>query len=347
MTVRKYIILIPITIIIAIGIVALLAWESLKPTKINSDFNRSFISADLKLKSVMANQGIARLSGYTNRHLYFQTKDPSLIVTTDYSLNVMNKITLNIPNNGRMSSGFTTYVDSPYISVLAGRASVVIKTDMHKDINEVYKTPFKIYTRSVKISPTSYIVRGVDTTVRAFDQIIMKINPNVASVSREKNISEVNGDAGLSTDGMFSYDSINHLIIYTLFYENKFICIDTNLNVIYKTKTVDNTKHYPIKSTINRNVLTAATPKQIVNNHALINNGWLFINSGIKANNENRDTLNHNSIVDIYDIKSGKYKGTFYVPEYNGEKMRRFDIVNKNLIAIYRSNVVLYHLELQ
>ncbi|HEY8388135.1 MAG TPA: hypothetical protein VIK74_06000 [Parasegetibacter sp.] len=241
-----------------------------------------------------------------------------------------------------MSSGFSTYVDSPYISILAGRASVAIETSFAGKNYALYKFPTRIYTHSIRISPKTYVVRGIDTSVKKTDQIFVKANSETNQVTREKNVSETNGDAGLSTDGMLSYDPINHLIIYPYFYENKFLCMDTNLNLVYTGRTIDNTKSLPIKSTVNKNVLTTTTPKRIVNNYSLISQGYLFINSGIKANNEDNKAYQDNSIVDIYETKTGAYKGTFYIPEFNGEKMRTFNIIDEGLIAIYKSKVVKY-----
>jgi hypothetical protein len=48
--------------------------------------------------------------------------------------------------------------------------------------------------------------------------------------------------------------------------------------------------------------------------------------------------------VDIYSLKNGSYKGSFYIPAYNGKKTHQFQVVDQKLVALYGKRVVLYDL---
>jgi hypothetical protein len=342
---KKTLFLIPSILVLAISMVTLLAWRSLEPLN-NTKFNRTFISARVTEESAMSNEGITALSGSTKTHLFFQTKDPDLITMTDYNFKNRSTIKLKIPKHEKMSSGFFVYVDSPNVTVLAGRLSLAIETTFNSDQYSLYKFPTTIFTHSTKIGPNSYVIRGVDTLVKRFDQILIKANLITKKIKRENDISETNKDGGISTDGALTYDPATNSIVYVQYYEDKIMRIDSNMNLVFTKHTIDNSKSFPIRSTVNKNVLTSSTPKRLVNNESEVYGGYLFNYSVIKGENETIKTFNNNSTLDLYEIKTGAYKGSFYVPRFKDERMQRFSVIDNRIIAFYKSHVVVYNFSL-
>jgi len=341
---KKNILLIPTVILAAIGIVVLLAWRSFQPLKGSEKFNRIFLKTAITIKGVMKSENVMRLSGSTPTHLFFQTKNPSKLLMADYSLNNIDTIKLDIPVNEMIESSFSTYIDSPHVSVMAGRISAIFENDISNNTQIELKLPTTLFTRGIMVGTNKYVVRGVDTFVKRFDQIFLRANSANGKIKRETNISETNKDGGLSTDGMLTYNRLNNLVFYSEFYSRNIFCIDSGMNLKYSFHTIDNTKTIPITATINKNVLTANTPKRLVNTYCATDNDILCVYSAVKAENEKDQDHTNNSSIDKYDIKNGKYVGSFYIPKYAQEKMKRFSIVGNNIISFYKSHVVVYNL---
>lgn len=331
---------------IALGnsIVALLAWSALAPLKGSEKFNRTILKVTITKEGVMKNEGLMGLSGSTPTHLFFQTRNPSKVLIADYDLTNVDTINLNIPPNERLQTAFSTYVDSPHVAIMAGRLSAIFEKDITSNSFGVFRLPATLFTRGIKVGDRKYVIRGVDTLVKRFDQIFLRVNSANGEIKRENNISETNKDAGLSTDGMLTYNKDHNLVFYSEYYSKNIFCIDSNMNLKYSLNTIDNTKSFPITSTINKNVLTANTPKRHVNTYCASAGDILFVNSAIKAENERDQDHKKNSTIDEYDIKLKQYTGSFYVPEYSKEKMKRFAIIGNKLIAFYKTNVVVYNL---
>jgi hypothetical protein len=71
-------------------------------------------------------------------------------------------------------------------------------------------------------------------------------------------------------------------------------------------------------------------------------NGKLFNTSMVMAGNETDEDFRKNTIVDIYDLTTGSYYASIYIPAYENEKMTSFKVIGNRIIAMYKSNIVLY-----
>jgi len=330
--------------LVAVGLVAVLAWKALKPINDKTGFNRKLLIKELEImKAVDKPQNVLDFAGFTNHHLYFKTKNPAKVYITDSDLQNDNYIELNIPINRKIASRFSCIVDSPAVYVLAGNLPGILKTQPG-DSCKSYQFPNAIFTRTALISPNSFALRMFEGT----DQIFAKGNPSTGELLKEKNISEKNKDAGISTDGALFYDRQSNLLAFVQYYKNEIICLDTNLNFVKKIKTIDINSRSSIKAAEikKEGVITSLTPKRLLNASASIHNGLLFINSKIKGDNETKEAFTNNFSIDIYDIKNSLYKGSFYIPVYKNDQMTNFLITANSIVVIYKKYLVTYKLPL-
>ncbi len=137
-----------------------------------------------------------------------------------------------------------------------------------------------------------------------------------------------------------------NLLIYLYYYRNEFICLDTNLNLLYKGSTIDTISKAQIKIVEIRSekISTFAERPLIVNRKSCISRGWLFVNSGLKANNEERQSFDQLAVIDLYSLIDGTYQFSFYMPDPITKKMRDFIVVEKTLIALYDNYIAAYDL---
>ena len=326
----------------AIGLVTALAWKALEPLNAKSGFNRTLITNKLhQHKVVETPQDVVEFAGNTNNHIYFKTTNPSKIYVTDVQLQNGHYETVNVPMNSKITSHFDCIVDSPSVYILAGRLPGIIKTQPG-DTFSLYSFPNSLFTRAVLISNNSFVLRSFDK----LNQIFVKRNLISGEMVKENNVSEKINDAGISTDGKLLYDKETNSLLYLHYYRNEILCLDTNLNLIRKIKTIDInslalSKAEQVKS---KNLITTLTPKRLLNVSGSTYKGYFFNSSRVKGDDETTSTLAQNSVIDVYDIKAGLYKGSFYIPAYKNKRANNFIIVNNNLIGLYYGYLMAYDL---
>lgn len=71
---------------------------------------------------------------------------------------------------------------------------------------------------------------------------------------------------------------------------------------------------------------------------------YLFVQSGLLANNENRELFSRASVVDMYEESNGRYRYSFYIPHFQEESLKSFHVNKNDLVALYDHYLVLYHL---
>lgn len=327
----------------AVGLVATLAWKALKPVNEKSNFNRIFITDKLHESNVgVRPKDVLDFAGNTDYSIYFTTKSPAQLYVTDNNLQNGHYINLNTPNNSKIASRFSCIVDSPAVYILAGSLPGIFKTTLEGSSLNKYQFPGGIFTRTALISENSFALRMFDQ----LDQILAKGNLTTSELKKERNISEKNEDAGISTDGRLLYDNETKSLLYIHFYRNEILCLDTNLNLIRKLNTIDINssslkKAEEVKS---EGIITNLSPKRLLNAYSITSNGSLYNLSKVKGDNETVTALRDNSVIDVYDIKTGSCKGSFYIPMHKKEKLNSFRIVNNQIISMYRGYLVAYAL---
>ncbi len=149
---------------------------------------------------------------------------------------------------------------------------------------------------------------------------------------------------GFKTAGILYYDTATQQACYTYLYQNGFICMDTNLNLTLKARTIDTITNREIKVAHVGSSLTMKQPPQEVNYIGDVFGGRLFLQSMLKADNEYELDFTESTVVDIYGLKTGSYTGSFYIPAYKGHKALNFKVIDNNLYALYGKTIVLYDL---
>lgn len=138
------------------------------------------------------------------------------------------------------------------------------------------------------------------------------------------------------------------------FYRGLVLCLDTNLNLKYKLKTIDTVTKAAIKiglykeklkdgSSISR--ITQTTPTELTNRYLTTYEDKIYILSGLKADNDLTTEFNKNQPIDVYSINNGKYLYSFYIPKYKEQKVNFFQIKKNKIIAIFGTNLVTFDLK--
>ena len=336
-----------ITIVVA-SFMIILCVQLLKQTPKKNGFNRlikrhkneSAITV-LDLKS-----DYMYFAGLSNSKIYLKSiGDGKGLFSLSYSLNDLEKLDLKMRNdtifqNKKINIGVKG--DGIYLTSRSGDLSIISRNNKQN-----FRNPGIRFDQSFMISNQTLAVRQTilkGTQLRRNLTVYNYLNNTIG----KSHLLEKQIDGYFCTDGLLYFDSVNSLIFYIFFYRGQYLCLDTNLNLLYSNKTIDTistAKMEVVESRKRGIVVTQKTPPRLINRNLTTYKERLFILSALKSDNESRSDFRNNQIVDVYDIKNGKYLYSSYIPKYKGKKIREIRIANGSLLVIYDEFLIKYKLE--
>ncbi|MFD2938481.1 MauE/DoxX family redox-associated membrane protein [Flavobacterium sp.] len=153
-------------------------------------------------------------------------------------------------------------------------------------------------------------------------------------------------DGIFDVDGTLHYDHELQRLVYIYLYRNEFIVADSTLNLSYRGKTIDSVNKVQIKvaTVTSRAERKLAAPPLIVNKASAVCKNLLFVNSALLGKYEPSEMWKEASIIDIYDLNTNSYKGSFYIYHIKNEKLKSFFVHNDNFYGIIGKYLVHYKL---
>jgi len=296
------------------------------------------------LNELQISNSIQDIVGTTNDHLFFSTLNPQWLFMLDEKLQNQDTIFFPIKLFEKLLSAYTFFVDSPNVYLHANNIPALFigsLVDTKKFSGLKLKT--SLFTKSVQISPKYMVLRGFDSS--GTRQTFQKINSMTGKIeSQQVIVPQPKNDLGFSTDGWLKYDPFTKRILFVEFYQNSFFCLDSNLNLIYQGKTIDttNTNSVSIKPNVigNKEYLMPSSSRTLINKITFVNNGYLFINSGLIADNESPKLFRQNAIIDVYRIQNGTYVGSFYLPYRHENKIMSIVYQSDKLFVLYAKGII-------
>lgn len=344
-SILKKILAISLTMLLATGLVLIPAICTIRSGNKDNGFNRSFFKEELKLIAAWEKpENVTEIEGFIQNKIVFKTKIPGIIwMFTMNDPAGSYYATIPFPANERASWSYQYLPEDSSIVIAAGNVP-----GLYFKKNSEYKFGKLPFTRIVRISPSSFIARGFDSSIKNRDQIFIK--ENILSGKRIINtaIFPLMNDAGLSTDGTLHFDKSTGWLSYITFYSNNLVVLDTNLNVIYHTSTIDSTRHNRTRIgelRIDDKVkYTNTGPRETVNTDNCVSEGILYNRSLVKADNEERKTFSQNGVIDLYDLRNGRYMGSVYLPYHANEPPLGFKVTDQFMFVLYNSKLIKYKL---
>lgn len=316
------------------------------PNEHKNGFNRHWLAEDSRpLYQVAIASSFEYIAGATQSHYFFTVPNPKWLVMTDSSLRKQDTILFPVPLTERLLSLHRISVDSPWIYLHANNYPALYYARMDQGKLQATKLATSLFTKSVQISPACLVVRSFDGTQQR--QLFQKINSYTGQVTTQAGIvPQEKEDGGFSTDGMLQYDSLTKRLLFVQFYQNRFFCADTNLNLQYTGNTIDtlqtNTVSIQKVRIDQEDRLMPATPRIKVNEESCVSNGYLFILSALIADNEKAALFRNNAVIDCYRISNGQYAGSFHIPNLSGEKIKSFLMLKDRLLVVYKGSIATF-----
>jgi hypothetical protein len=281
------------------------------------------------------------IAGATNNHIYLGNRvDPRHMLIINSLTADTQHIHFRFSSNPKLIIPKVA-VDSPYFYITDGGKPAVFNGNLNDFIPHEHKYDSAYFTEAVVIDSGTFIIRTLSNKIHEY--LLAKETNNFPHIQLKCDLLQRQIDGIFCTDGMLLYDKRVAKLVYLYFYRNEFMCVDTNLNLLYRSRTIDTVRYAHIKiARLSDSSLTMAEPPLVVNKKSCVSGNRVFVNSSLVADNEDKTSFNQSSVIDVYDLRNGGYKLSFYVPDPGKEKMRSFMVFNNTLLVLKGHHLLTY-----
>lgn len=288
-------------------------------------------------------ENIFEISGYDSTGIYLRTSKPGKFIKASLQGDSIEVIDCATGNPYFSTNKFHSHY-------LEGEM-FFIATKAHNDFNHVLVnneplchevTLPNAISRTLLLKNDILIARGISGASQT--QTLQKINLRGGAILEEYSFHDDYQDAGLLQDGVFSHDTYTSTIAYTFLYQNGFLCLDTNLKLKYAAKTIDQKEGIGARVIKTGSAYTYEGVPERVTSMTAAFKGTLYLGSELYASNDSLASGSGMLPIDTYNLTTGEYKGSFYLKQDKGERIRKILINSDLLLASTRTKITMYRL---
>lgn len=343
---KKYYILL-VCLFVGVGIVAVLAIAAKNSFIKANGFKRLFSLSQPKLISAIdLGYNSYYISGLTKKNLTLGNYTaPFHLMQFSHDLRDSSRISLQLKRQKDVDWGAVkVQLDSPFVYMLEYTSHKFIAGALNSKSSSVKYLDSLPYDLAQTISVNSLIIRRLNKVIGA--SRLQKLSVKSPVPGRSYDLTK-QADSDFSTDGFFSYEFGRNRLFYTYYYRNQFICLDTNMNLLYEGRTIDTNAHAKIKTkelkSKGKLETVFATPPLKVNKRSYTTGNLLFINSALIADNQAKRALDHYNVIDIYDANTGKYHHSIQIANYQEKKLTDFAVYGNKIFVIFDRYLAAYN----
>jgi hypothetical protein len=332
-------------LLLAISIPIFLFFSTSMPNQKPNGFSRRFINSPQIIKEKNIPDELTQICGLSTNTIYLKGESPKAILEIDKNMNIKDTILINLALPENKIAPCYVRIDSPLIYLHFNNLSLAYYGSIKNGKLNSTKLETPIFSKSSQISPFSLTIRSFDSSFK--NQIFKKMSILTGKEVCKNSLIKSTGDAGVSSDGMLFFNNESSKLFFVEYFQNQFYCLDSNLNLTYKGNTIDTISSSDIKVSFEldksgTHKLVPSNSRVIVNKMAFSNRNYLFVISGLKADNEKRQMFRENDVIDVYKISSGKYYASFYLPKLNGKPLKSAYFNNKTITVLYQGKLIEY-----
>ena len=270
--------------------------------------------------------------------LHMLKVNPATMDTSHYTIKINDNDPLKFSSSTRVN------ILSPYFYIADGITPRILRGTLGQWTAKRFMYDSAYFNDAKPIGSKSFTLRTI--SAKTNENILGKESNIKPHVLLRDHLLEKQVDGIFCTDGMLHYNKELSKIIYLYHYRNQYMVMDTTLNLLYKGRTIDTNTIAKIKTTSieSNHSKTISEPPLVINKNSYTYGNYLFVYSGLMAKNENKDTFNETSVIDVYNITSDTYEFSIYIYPYRKQKLKRFIITDKYLLGIHDQYLVIYNL---
>lgn len=277
------------------------------------------------------------IAGVSKSRVYLGNyKAPLHILVINKALTDSQQYRIIIPDVERVRYwSLRVRVDSPYFFLADGTVPRIYKGLIRTWYGYRVPNDSAYFLDFRPMGPTSFAIRSMSAETGEYE--LGKEMWATDSVVLRPDILEKQIDGKFCVDGTMAYDKDFSRLVYTYYYRNQFIVMDSNLNVISRGRTIDTVSKAKISVATMESgrVSTMSSPPLLVNRRCRVDGKWLFVNSNLVARNESVSDFDKLSVIDVYGLDSVKYEFSFYLSHFTYAKVGDFFVCDGKLFAIF------------
>ncbi len=330
-----------IVLIASISIVgALYSLSDRKPNHRYASFTRNFEGVTLLPVDTLdlGNTGYY-FAGHTELTVYLaNTRRPGSIMTIGRNFQDTTHTRVVIDHDSLAYRALAVKVDSPYFYLLDGTIPFIYRGTLESKTASQWITDTGFSTAIPFGNFVAFVV------IRNLENTLARRTPD-GTVETFPEILEEQGDGIFSTDGMFQYSKARATFVYVYYYRNQYIEADTSFRSVTRGNTIDTitTAKIVTRNIRSENTLTMAAPPLQVNLQSAVSDNHLLIQSNLLSKTEDIGAFETQSVIDVYDLNTKRYRYSFYIPAQQGKKVREFLLARDTiLLARYEKSIVKY-----
>lgn len=318
-----------------------------KQRNISYNFKRNFKYEvkTLKLFDILYNSYY--IAGFVDNHIYlgnYQAIFHVLRINASLTDSLFIRIQAN-RKDLKYNSLYTVRVESDNVYLFNGVDRSILKgtTDNWETFPDPIYTPY--FSQAVPINNNTIAFRYVSNKT-GFNAL--RKESKVSGRIENETILEKQVDGLFCTDGVLQYSKMLKKLVYTYYYRNQVILMDTNLQVVKKIKTIDpiDTAIIKVAAVKSNHETTLASPPIMVNARSVIWRKYLFVHSKIMGRHEDHVKFKNSSAIDVYNLETSKYCYSFYLPNHNDHPMAQFIVLEGCILALSDHFLVKYYIDL-
>ncbi|MBS1682213.1 MAG: hypothetical protein JST48_10920 [Bacteroidetes bacterium] len=274
---------------------------------------------------------------------------PLRLLIVNMNMNALDMRHVRLKINGVGSQKFwsaTVQVDSPYYYLTDGAVPIMYKGNMQDWKAEKYLYDSIYFQTIAHMRGGSFAVKSLSGATG--ENVLGKITAWAPYQHFTDRILQKQVDGVFCTNGMMYFNKVLNQLVYLYYYRNQFMVIDTSMNLLYRGNTIDTTSYVKIKvGTIESGqTKILSSPPYFVNRLSTTSGDWLFVNSNLLAKNEYVDAFETADVIDMYNLRNGKYAFSFYIYHLQGKnKMSEFRVFDDTMMVRWDNVIGIYTLK--
>jgi hypothetical protein len=279
--------------------------------------------------------------GNVTAPLHMVVVDLPNLDTQHIILNIKN---IKTPDNYR---AFRLKVDPPYFYLMHGTMPGIFGGLISsRQASSVLPVNFPYFVEAVPVSPTLFALKSLSLEDSANELATLNRIPPYFQFKPE--ILQKQIDGIFCEEGKLHYEKSKNRLVYVYSYRNEFIVMDTTLDKINRHHTIDTFSRAKLNvaKVASKNYTTLASPQAFVNLLTAVSGDFLFVLSPLLSQNEDKIRFQQASVLDIYDITSGRYLYSFYLDHVDNHIPTSLLYNGTTLAAVFGHRLILYNLDL-
>jgi hypothetical protein len=327
----------------ALACILLLVTVSGLPNDRKNGFDRQWLKVQVHQQlSQPLSLKAERLLG-SGDHLYLSEPLHQRVYSLGSDLLVKDTIQLNV--NKQLRPPVSIFADESEVYVHEFNSGKLFHKAIRAQEFDSVKLSEGPFVKSIQISDSLVVIRAFDKGT--FRPIFKQINIYDGREIKSDLLS-AKVDAGFSTDGILCSNAKRDRLFYIPYFRNGIYCLDNKMRFCYQQPTLDTVFDSGITVTQQGSgdiqKLYASAPRAKVNKRAFANDRLLFIESDLRADNEEKEVFEQQPVLDAYHVGDGSYAGSFHLP-VGKQGILGYHINGEILYVLMRDRIISYRLE--